>query len=699
MATIDTLLKYLQSKNVAEFIDEDRRKQIGNDVIVGYQIDDESRQNWLEVNKKALKLIKTSQNTYNDRPDMETNRDFPFQKSSKVVYPLIGPAVIQLSARMIQHVVRNNKVIECEVLGKDQPEVNPMTGQPTGLGIKESKADRVANFLSYESLIEDDSWLDDEHKLNSIVAAWGVGFKEVYYDHATKSTCTELLSPEDVIINHNVSGGLHKAPRITVRVYLTKNDIVEKIRSGEFLDLDLEQIESNNLDNPNKANDSREINPVHEFIRQICYLDLDDDGYAEPYYTWVHNQSKIVFGIYPAFEFDDVNIDKDGKILSISRNCGIIDRHLIDDPEGKFYSLGLNHLLYHPAKSITTILRQLIDAGTLKNASGTTGIVSRNIKTKERTLRVKLGEFVPVDIDPQLDLQKQFAKLPIEEPSQVLLSLLEVLIDNAKQTGFMTDILAGEAETQNVPATTMLAMVEQATRSFKPVVQKLYNSIKKEFSYKFKLHSKYMDQGKYFKFQDSDQIISKNDFDTSSMDICPVADPTMSSEAHKYARAQALFQIFQTPVAQACNIQEALTVFFNTLDFPNADQLVAQPKPPQPDPKLMDVQLKAQLAQKDQEIQQLKEQIKLTLGNRKLDLEQQKVNIKATEVGAKTKHMQAQTAKTIVDAHKDALQSAHTIVTNTHNMHINAHNAHTDRIEALAKAHQALNQPSGENNE
>ncbi len=674
MATVDKLLKYLNSPNVAEFLDDEKLKSIAEDVIVGYQIDEDSRAGWLNTNKEAIKIIKTLDNDMND-PDKE----FPFFKASKVVYPLLSPAIIQLSSRLIQHIVRNGVVGECVVLGDDQPAINPQTGQPTGKGIKETKADSVTDFLSYEKLIESDSWLLEEHKICTILSAWGMAFKECYYDHATDRVCDEFIPPEDVIINHNTIS-LNKCRRITIRKYFTKNDIMEHVLSGTFLDIDPDELSHDLMDNESQQNDSREINPGYEVLKQYCYLDLDDDDYAEPYCAYVHQQSKKVLGLYPAFELEDVQTDEKGHVTNIEPRFNIVDCHLIDDPEGKYYSLGLNHLLIHTNKSITSVLRQLLDSGTLANQQG--GFVTKAFKTKERALRFKLAEFKVLDTPPGLDLRTQIMPLPFKEPSQVLLALLQVLIESGKETGYMTDVLTGDAQTQNVPATSMLAMVEQGTRAFKPVVQKYQNYLKKQFKIWFHLHSKHLNQPKYFKFQDKQGVIQAEDFDESSMDIVPIADPTMSSEAHKYARLQAMIQFLQTSPG-AINPQEAARRFFTDLQFPNVDALIAKPQPAPPDPKLLEVQLKAQMAPQELKLEHIKQQI----AAQKVQDAQAKTAIKQQEFFVKANESKIKSTKTIVDAHKESQD----VLNQQKLTKIEAYNAETERQRVNILANQSRN--------
>lgn len=681
MASIDKLIKYLNSdtKNVTEFLDEEDLREIAEKVITGYEVDDKSRSNWLDVNKRAMDLI-NGQELIN-----EAQKDFPIPNSAKVVYPLIQNAVIQLASQMIMHVVRNDKVAECAVLGKDeqrlipnpnyqpqqqpqqqvqQPQEGPNQQPPQQQGPnnsnqpfitewrKAAKAKRVSDFLSYECLIKSDSWLEEEHRLNHIVAAWGVGFKEIYYDAATDDVCSELLSPEDVIINNNLTGSIEKARRITIRQYLTKNDILEQIRAGYFCDIDWEDVESNKTDNEMRKNDSEDPNPTVECLKQFCYLDLDDDDYEEPYTVYLTHDKRKVLRIQPAFEFEDIKINpKNGRIISIRPTINIADRHLISSADGKYYSYGLNHLLFHQNKSITTILRQLLDAGTLANAAASTGFVAKSLKTRERTLRISMGQYIPVDLPQGVNLDTQIMNLPVKEPSQVLLALLQLLIETAKESGFISDILTGQTQMQNVPATTQLSSIEQATRSFKPVVQKLFRSLKKEFKIWFDMYSKYLDVPKYVRFQNQEFEVVKDDFD-KSLDIVPVADPTMSSEGHRFARLQAMLQMMQN-VPGSTNIQEGALRFYTDLQFPNPEALVAPPPQPQPDPKLIEAQTKQAIAPLEQQNKQMDHQIKMY----KAQADHKKVDIKAAELGIKQQQAKVQQVKTIVDAHKEAVDA------------------------------------------
>lgn len=666
MATPEKLLKFLTIPNVAEELDEEQCQQIADDVVQGLRVDEKTREDWLRVNRQAMDIIKHCEDPSSTKADL-------YEGQSKVMYPLLAPAGIQLASRTTTHVTRNGRTVECAILGPDKQVATPESLQQAQQIIaqasqslpqvppdqaqamvqqaqqqaqaavkyvweKQDKASRVSDFLNYEFLIENKNWLADEHKLNTIVAFWGVGFKQVYYDFITKRNCSELIHPKDVIINHNVSC-LDKAPRITTKHWFSKNEIISQINAGYFLDHDLALLQSESTDlEDDQINDTEEKDPVYEFVCQTCNIDLDDDGYAEPYKCYVHVPAKLLFCIIPAYDEKGIYVNEDtGKVYRVERQLDIVDRHLIDSPDGSYYSLGLNYLLLHTNKSITSILRQLIDAGTLANAGAVSGFVTKAFRTKEREIRIKLGKFQVLDCNPSVDPQAQFVKMPFGEPSQVLLGLLQLLIDTGKNSGFLSDILTGDVEMQNVPATTMMAMVEQGTRAFKPIITKLYISLKNEFDIWFRLHSKYLDKPKYAKFQGKMFSVDKNDFDLDVLDIAPVADPTASSEAHTYAKLRALIEGLQV-FGPVTNMKEAATRYYTDMQFNDPEKLVQDQQ--QPDVKMVEVQLKSQIAQLELQLQEKDLQLEaVKIENKKADTDI-KTSIKATESQAKITKMQ-----------------------------------------------------------
>lgn len=636
MATIDKLVKFLNTKNVASLLDEDKLHDIAEDVIKGYEIDEDSRKDWLELNDEAMSIMRNEDNRQDD------NRLYDGQ--CKLVFPLLASANIQLASRLSTHITRNDKTVEMKVLGKDTPVMDPQSHQPIpGLFVKAEKARKVSEFMNYELLIESDCWLKDMQKLQSVVSSWGTGFAQVYYDFVDKKNKCDIIHPRNITVNQHVSS-LDKAPRITVAHYLTKNEIIEQIRAGYFLDMELDELEVDPSDDNKNASDEEQ--PVYKILCQTCYIDLDGDEYLEPYKVYVNKQSKKVYCIVPAFEFQDIDVDKSGKINRIKKRLDVMDQHAIDDPNGGYYSIGLNYLLLHPNKALTAIQRALIDAGMLSNAAAVTGFVTKAFKTKERSIRVRLGEYPVLDCNPNVDASKQIIPMPFREPSQVLLNMFQILIDISKNNGFLNDILTGDVEMQNVPATTSLAFTEQATRAFKPLIENLYIFEKKVFKVWFHLHSKYLDDSTYMNVEDDPSAIAKSDFDEKSIDIVPVADPTLSSDAFKYGRCRVLAEGLQY-FGAATNMQEAALRYYTDAGFPDAQKLV-QMQQQAPDPKMLEVQLKGQIAAQQNQIDQMQlklqaqsQQFEQTLKQQQFDLKSGQAHVKAIESGAKAKKSQA----------------------------------------------------------
>ncbi len=621
--SVEKLLKFVQSNNIAELLDDDDLAEIAENAAHGFDIDEDTCSDWIKMNKEALKMIKAETNT-------EYTQNYAH---SKVIYPLLASANIQLTSRLIPHLVRNNKVAECAVLGPDPD------------GSKAVKAEKVSSFFSYDLLIDSDSWLKESHKLIGMVCAWGTGYRKLCFDEGQDKVLSEVLSPEDVIINTNTIS-IDKARRITIRNFMTKNEIIEYIRAGRFSDIDVDNLKAGSSGDEEDLRDLQDTNPVYEILEQFCYLDLDKDDYQEPYIVYFHKDSETVLGIYAGYEAEDIHVNDKGKIKKIIPRPYVVDYHCIDDPAGKYHSMGLNHLLFHQNKSITSVLRQLIDSGTLANQQG--GFTTKAFKTKKREIKQELGKFTQLEIPPNVDIRSQIMPLPFKEPSQVLFSLLGLLIDAGKETGFVTQALMGDSEGQNVPATTMLAIVEQGSRAFKPMVQKLFHSLKKEFKMMFYLYGKFSSLDRFVKYNDLDIQISKEIFDSTELDIMPVADPTQSSEAHVYMKIQALQQMLQTPLANVLNIPALAIRILKGLQIDNPEELIAPPQPAQPDPKMAEIELKKQIAEGKHQLEQIREQregMKLHIDMLNTQIKQKQLEIVSNESDEKQRMMVAKSHK------------------------------------------------------
>ena len=563
--------------NILDLLEDSQIEKLGDYVALGSEVDDHSRELWLKRNLEAIDLIK-----HIEDPNLEVGAsDTIGTKGSKIVYPLLTSAIMHAASRLIPHFVRNGTVCDVAVHGED----------PTGA--KHQRAENTAAYVNWQLLSENDSWLKECHKLAHMLMTWGMGFRRVFYDPDAECIDFQLIPPADIIINHNLTT-LKKATRITIRHFMSEVELVEKMRSGEFKEIDTKLLLGNDMENGEA--DSQEDPAMHEVYEQYCRFDLDDDGYAEPLRVFYHVGSSKLLAVHLNFVLGDVQFNDAGKVRKIPFSHNIVDYHCMDDPEGGYYSLGLNHILFHPNKVINTLNRQIVDSGTLANQQG--GFYTEAFKTSDKHLKFKKGQFQKVSISPGQRISDNIMPLPFKEPSQVLYSFLGMMTQNAKELGFITDALTGESTGQNVPATTMLAIVEQSTRAFKPVVQKLQMSLTQEFKLIFKLNAKYLKDTKYMKFLDKSFYITKEDFSLEDYDVCPVADPTESSEAHKFARVQAMFQLLQLQLPYVDGMR-IVKDYMDVMGVDNPMQYIVpmQPQQQPPDPKMMKVIADTQINQ------------------------------------------------------------------------------------------------------
>jgi chaperonin GroES len=499
-----------KSKNVADLLDDQELARIGNQVIDGYNIDDDSRAEWNDLVDKAMVIAKQTLEVKNT----------PFPKASNIKYPLITQASIDFAARIYPELIQNDRVVKTAVIGRDDT------------NRKAQRAQRVSKHMSYQLLCETTDWEISLDRLLHILPILGTVFKKTYYSTIEERPVSELCHPKKIVVNYNVQS-LETARRITHELTFYLNDVIERIRSGLYRKVDIEKL------CPPEDEDQDQYDPPLELLEQHCFLDLDEDGYKEPYIVIVHKQSGEVLRIAPRFK--KVKKNKDGEIVRIEPEHFFTDFHFIRSPDGGFYSLGLGTLLYPLNKAINTILNQLVDAGTLNNSQS--GFLGRGLRLKNGEFRLKLGEWKVLDAAAGTNLAQNIVPLPTKEPSPTLFQLLGLLIDVGKELISSNDLMQGKGQTQNVAATTILAMVEQGMKVFNSITKRIYTSLSKEFNKIFDLNARYLPDAKYKAVIDEPGSDVKRDYNKDDYDVKPVASPAMASDAQRLARAQAILSL------------------------------------------------------------------------------------------------------------------------------------------------------------
>lgn len=503
------LKKLKSSNNIAELLDEEELLKIGQQVYKGYEIDEDSRADWVKTVDEAMEIAK----------QVMKKKSFPWENASNIKFPLIAQASIDYASRTMPEVIQNDRVVKSVVIGADLD------------GKKYNRANRVSKFMSYQLMQQSMGWEDGTDLLLQVLPVLGTVFKKTYYDETEKYNCSELCIPEKIVINYNTQS-IEKARRITHLITLYQNDILERQRRGMFIDCDIETLRS-------IGEDLEDVDSGQEFLEQHCYLDLDEDGYKEPYIVTVHKDTRTVLRIVNRFK--DIQYNKNKEVIRIEPQQYFTDFHFIRSPDGGFYSMGFGSLLLPINKSINTLINQLIDAGTLSTVPG--GLIGKGLRIKNGSLRFKMGEWQVLDAVNGDDIRKNVFPWPTKEPSSTLYNLLGLLMQVGKDLSSTTDALSGKMPAQNVASGTLSQLVEQGTKVFIAINKRLYRSLKKEYRKLYDLNFKYLSQEEYASILDDPEANVKIDFSDAGVDVIPVADPAVSTETQRIARAGALQQL------------------------------------------------------------------------------------------------------------------------------------------------------------
>jgi len=436
------------------------------------------------------------------------------------------------------------------------------------------------------------------------------------------------VSPLDLVINQKAKS-MKTARRLSERIMLYRNDVVERENSGIFVKDAVSCMET--ADDEDKA---------ELFIEQHGWIDLDKDGYQEPYIITLHERSQRVVRIVARYDADGIKINSKGDIVRIEPVHYFTDYAFLPDPAGNFYKLGFAHLLGPINESISTCINQLLDAGHLANVQG--GFLGNGVRLQSGALRIKPGEFLPVDVTGGT-LKENIFPYPFKEPSSVLFSLLGLLTDAGMKLAAVSETMTGEMPGQNTPATTVLAMIEQGLKVFTAIYKRVFHSLKQEYKKLYRLNRLYLDEREYVNILDDQRAVYQKDYDTNDLDIVPVADPTVSSEAQRLARAQALMSTLGQNPTMGGKLA-ILTYYYNAIT--GNPELTKQLLPEQelkaekpPDPAMLELQLRT-----------TESQTRMQMEQQKLNIERVKAEAEIDAVFAKAEKLSADAMKALAEA-------------------------------------------------
>lgn len=637
------LEKILESVNLAQDLTEEQLIKIGKDVVSGYETDLDSRKPWEKdlKNWTELALQVSSEKTY------------PWPNAANIKYPLLATAAMQFAARAYPTLVPSNgQVVKCKVVGSDPS------------GEKTHRADRISTHMSYQILEQMEGWEEDMDKLLIALPISGTCFKKTYWDTSKQQNCSKLVLPKSLIVNY-WTRTLEDAERVTEVFYLSRRKVKERQNLGIFLDVELGDPQSPEEEVTSSVNTSFQISgdmddtTPYTILEQHTYLDLDDDGYAEPYVITVDYDSQKVLRIVPRFTEDDVLMDDKQKVVSIEPIQYYTKYGFIPNPDGGFYDIGFGRLLGPLNNSANTIINQLVDAGSLSNLQA--GFIGKGLRIKMGQERFQPGEWKAVNAVGD-DIKKQVFPLPVREPSQVLFNLLDLLLKSGKELASVAEIFVGKMPGQNTPATTTMASIEQGMKVFTAVYKRIYRSLTNEFRKIYKLNREYMNPEEYISVLD--EPVQQEDYKGPEDDIIPGADPSAVSSQEKQARIQQVMQLLQLGTI---NPMAATVMYLEAHDIPQAEiqKLVMQPQP-KSDPKVEAIQAKAQVdAQKAQNDMLIsREKLKMEQMSKEQELQHkaalQHMELQGKQMEATLKGRAAQMDMQVAQAqHVQSLQQQH----------------------------------------
>lgn len=619
---------FIEAVNIAEHLDEDKLKKIGHDAAEGFEIDLISREVWEHKIEEYTKLAL----------QIQDQKAYPWPKASNVKYPLLSTASMQFAARAYPTLVPSDgKVVIGQVIGKDPDDS------------KQEQAERISTYMSYDIMHQMDGWEEDMDKLLIMLPIVGTMFKKTFWNPIKKKNCSHLLLPKNVVVNYWATN-MCDAERISEMIPMSKRILKQKQMSKLYLDCDLGAPPSIPFEFHPKQTQWMPANDdttPYEIIEQHCYLDLDDDGYAEPYIVTFHRQSRKVLRVTARYDESTILFNDDGTLAGIDAIHYYTKFGFIPSPDGGFYDIGFGMLLGPLNESVNTLINQLIDAGTLNNLQA--GFIGKGLRLRMGDMRFMPGQWQAVNAVGD-DLKKQIFPLPTKEPSPVLFQLMGTLVSSGKELASIAEIFTGKMPGQNTPATTTMATVEQGMKVFTAIYKRIYRALQEEFCKLFKLNATYLDPQTYSAV--INEPIGPDDFDETTYRVIPAADPNAVSAQEKLQKAESLLQLLPIGVLDPVAVIKRV---LQAQEQPNFEQLLnqsvqqtGQMPPPQPDPKVQELQMKQQAMQQ-------KAQLDMAMGQQKMELEgrsaQQKIEMQAQE-HQQEMQMKAQSAQMEAEAQR-----------------------------------------------
>jgi hypothetical protein len=531
--------------NIAEEIDESELQSLGAEMLAYVQDDLDSRKDWERTYKEGLVLLGLK---YEERTE-------PWDGACGVFHPMITEAVVRFQSETIMETFPAQGPVKTKIIGKDTRQ-------------KEEAAARVKEDMNYELTERMPEFRMEHERMLWNLPATGSAFKKVYFDPNLQRQTSVFVPAEDIIVAYGTVG-LESAERVTHRMYKTSNEIRKLQVAGFYRDIDLgEPTRSKNelQEKKDKESGMSSINDdryvlyeIHANLDLPGYEDMEDDeptGIAIPYVITVLDGTNDILSIRRNYyEDDDTKKRRDHFV------------HYVYIPGFGFYGFGLFHLIGGFAKSATSIMRQLVDAGTLSNLPG--GLKSRGLRIKGDDTPIAPGEFRDVDVGAGA-LRDNILPLPYKEPSATLYQLLGTIVEEGRRFAATADMKISDMSAQ-APVGTTLALLERMLKVMSAVQARVHYAFKHELKLLSAIIRDYTDDDYDYDPASGPRVAKRADYDM--VEIIPVSDPNAATMSQRVVQYQAVIQLAQM-APQVYDIPALHRQMLEVLGIRNANKLV-----------------------------------------------------------------------------------------------------------------------------
>ena len=540
--------------NLVDFVDESILEQLASDLVSSVESDKQSRSEWEKTYTDGLKYLGMK---------FDESRSQPFEGSSGVIHPILAEAVTQFQAQAYKEMLPAKGPVKTQVIGARTAET-------------ESQADRIQEFMNYYIMNVMEEYDPELDMLLFYLPLAGSAFKKVYFDFVTNKAVSKFITPEDLIVPYEASD-LSSAERVTHAISMSYNEVKKQQITGFYADVEIpentyggnesevaKQInEIQGIEPSYKEDRNRTIYEVHTVLDIEGFEDVDAEGNPTglklPYIITIDEESETILSIRRNY--------LEGDPLKNKINYFIQYKFL---PGLGFYGLGLSHMIGGLSKASTSILRQLIDAGTLAN-----------LPDEDEPLQP--GEFRDIDTTGG-SLRDNLIPLPIKEPSNVLMQLLGLLVDSGKRFAAIADMNVGDSNAA-MPVGTTVALLERGTKVMSAIHKRLHYAQRLEFKLLAKVFGEYLPPAYEFATGSGPNEIKQSDFD-GRIDVVPVSDPNIFSQSQRITLAQELLQMVQSnpEIHGPTGIYEAYKRMYAALGVDNVEALIKPPADNTPKP-------------------------------------------------------------------------------------------------------------------